>query len=385
MRRSIRTALVGAVLAGSLAVSAAAADYTACADSLQALGLFQGTEQGYDLDRAPTRAEAAVMLIRLLGEEANALALEYTAPFTDLESWQQPYIQYLYENGLTTGTSDTAYAPEQLCSAQMYAAFMLRALDYSEAEGDFAYNDAVAFAQQIGLYDPAVVDTTEFLRDDAAAASYTALSLQPKNVEDTLLDQLVADGAVDAAAAETYQSLFETYALYREATAGMKELTQFSVRGGVTVKQDDGMTLTTQDCIAVDRENGTATAEGTLTLKASNMEPYTQPYYMDAAQESGNVRAALLYGYGAVPLACVENVEHAGLEWIFSFTALPAQYDGGFWALAHSGGVFEQARPASLVQTVQNGRVSSQTLTVELTQGDAVLHAVWTGKLDTAK
>ena len=124
MRRSIRTALVGAVLAGSLAVSAAAADYTACADSLQALGLFQGTEQGYDLDRAPTRAEAAVMLVRLLGEEADALALEYTAPFTDLESWQQPYIQYLYENGLTTGTSDTAYAPEQLCSAQMYAAFM---------------------------------------------------------------------------------------------------------------------------------------------------------------------------------------------------------------------------------------------------------------------
>ena len=95
MKRSIRTALVGAVLAGSLAVSAAATDYTACADSLQALGLFQGTEQGYDLDRAPTRAEAAVMLVRLLGEEADALALEYTAPFTDLESWQQPNIHYL--------------------------------------------------------------------------------------------------------------------------------------------------------------------------------------------------------------------------------------------------------------------------------------------------
>ncbi len=385
MKRSIRTALVGAVLAGALAVSAAAADYTTCADSLKTLGLFQGTEQGYDLDRAPTRAEAAVMLVRLLGEEADALTLEYTAPFTDLESWQQPYIQYLYENGLTAGVSDTAYAPEQLCSAQMYAAFMLRALDYSEAEGDFVYSDAVAFAKQIGLYDPAVVDTAEFLRDDAAAASYTALSLQPKNAEDTLLDQLVADGAVEAAVAKPYQSLFGTYALYRESTAGMKSLAQFSVRGGVTVKQADGVTLTTQDYTTVDRENDTATAEGTLTLKALNVEPYTQTYYMDAAQESGHARAALLYGYDTVPLACVEAVDRAGSEWTFSFTALPAQYDGGFWALTHSGGAFEQAGIASLVQTIQNGRISSQTLTVELTQGDAALHAVWTGKLDTAK
>lgn len=385
MKRSIRTALVGAVLAGALAVSAAAADYTTCADSLKTLGLFQGTEQGYDLDRAPTRAEAAVMLVRLLGEEADALTLEYTAPFTDLESWQQPYIQYLYENGLTTGVSDTAYAPEQLCSAQMYAAFMLRALDYSEAEGDFVYSDAVAFAEQIGLYDPAVVDAADFLRDDVVAASYTALSLQPKDAEDTLLDQLVADGAVEAAVAKPYQSLFGTYALYRESTAGMKSLAQFSVRGGVTVKQADGVTLTTQDYTTVDRENDTATAEGTLTLKALNVEPYTQTYYMDAAQESGYARAALLYGYDTVSLACVEAVDRAGSEWTFSFTALPAQYDGGFWALTYSGGAFEQAGIASLVQTIQNGRISSQTLTVELTQGDAALHAVWTGKLDTAK
>lgn len=385
MRRSIRTALMGAVLAGALVISAAAADYTTCADSLEALGLFRGTEQGYDLDRAPTRAEAAVMLVRLLGEEADALTMEYTAPFTDLESWQQPYIQYLYENGLTTGVSDTAYAPEQRCSAQMYAAFMLRALDYSEEGEDFVYSDAVAFAEQIGLFDPAVVDAADFLRDDVVAASYTALSLQPKVAEDTLLDQLVADGSVDAAAAKPYQSLFGTYALYRESTAGMRTLTQFSVRGGVTVKQAEGMTLTTQDYTTVDRENDTATAEGTLTLKAPNVETYTQTYYIDAAQESGHARAALLYGYDAVPLVFVEAVDRVGSEWTFTFTALPAQYDGGFWALEHSGGAFEQVGTASLVQTIQKGRVSSQTLTVELTQGDAALHAVWTGKLDTAK
>ena len=69
MKQWFRTVLAGALLAGSLAVSAAAADYISCADHLKDLGLFQGTAQGYELDRAPTRGEAAAMLVRLLGEE----------------------------------------------------------------------------------------------------------------------------------------------------------------------------------------------------------------------------------------------------------------------------------------------------------------------------
>lgn len=36
---------------------------------LDQLGLFHGTEQGYELNRTMTRAEGAVMLTRLLGEK----------------------------------------------------------------------------------------------------------------------------------------------------------------------------------------------------------------------------------------------------------------------------------------------------------------------------
>ena len=50
MKQWFRTVFAGALLAGLLAVSAAAADYTACADHLKDLGLLQGTEQGYELD-----------------------------------------------------------------------------------------------------------------------------------------------------------------------------------------------------------------------------------------------------------------------------------------------------------------------------------------------
>lgn len=92
----------------------------------------------------------------------------------------------------------------------MYAAFVLRALGYTEADGDFTYADADGFAQQIGLYDAAVIDTENFLRDDVVAASYTALSLVPKGSEQTLLEQLVANDAVDARTAEPYQVLFRS-------------------------------------------------------------------------------------------------------------------------------------------------------------------------------
>ena len=74
MNKWLRAVCVGAAAAAMLTASAFAANYTNCADSLHEMGLFQGTQNGYDLDRTPTRAEAAVMLVRLLGktrEEAN--------------------------------------------------------------------------------------------------------------------------------------------------------------------------------------------------------------------------------------------------------------------------------------------------------------------------
>ncbi|MCK8060109.1 MULTISPECIES: hypothetical protein [unclassified Fusibacter] len=47
-------------------------DYTANADSLKELGLFNGTSKGYELNRIPNRVEGAVMLVRLLGKEEDA-------------------------------------------------------------------------------------------------------------------------------------------------------------------------------------------------------------------------------------------------------------------------------------------------------------------------
>lgn len=389
MKQWFRTALAGALLVSSLVISAAAADYTACADHLKNLGLFQGTTQGYELDRVPTRGEAAVMLVRLLGEEQNALTLEYSAPFTDLQNWEKPYVQYLYDIGATTGVSATNFAPNAPCTAQMYAAFVLRALGYTEANGDFVYADVDDFAQQVGLYEAAVIDIEDFLRDDVAAASYTALSLIPKGKEQTLLEQLVEHGAVDAQTAKPYQTLFSTYAQYRVATENMLTLEQFSVRGGLeAMLSEEGkqsLTVRTEDYTTVNRVDGTAITEGNITLEASSVDAYSQSYSMDAAEQTGDIRAALLHGYDVVPLAYVDTLNRSGSDWTFSFADLPAQYEGCLWALPQAGIVLEQAGDAVLLQTVQNGRIALQTLRVEFSQDNVELQAVLTGEMEETR
>lgn len=64
-------------------------DYNAMASALKTLHLFQGSltgyGQGYDLEAAPTRLQALIMFIRVLGEEEQALAWSGTTPFTDIQ------------------------------------------------------------------------------------------------------------------------------------------------------------------------------------------------------------------------------------------------------------------------------------------------------------
>ena len=249
MKRKLRMVLAGVLAVASLAMTAGAASYDNCADRLSDLGLFQGTGNGYQLDRAPTRAEAATMLVRLLGAEAEAEELDYSAPFTDLDDWQKPYVQYLYDNGLTTGATATTFEPEDTCSAQMYTTFLLRALGYSDAAGgDFTYTGAVDFGKSIGLVDYANCNETNFLRDHVAAMSLTALNTAVKDDADTkLLEKLVEDGAVAASAAEDMLAFFDNYDAYVAATAAMNEETKMDlsadVSANVTVADQRVMSL----------------------------------------------------------------------------------------------------------------------------------------------
>ncbi|MCB6366751.1 S-layer homology domain-containing protein [Intestinibacillus massiliensis] len=231
MKNSLKAMTAGLVVAAALTVSAAAADFDHCADALNQMGLFQGGTSGYELDRAPTRAEAATMLVRMLGKEADAKALTYTAPFTDLEDWEKPYVQYLYDAKLTNGATATTFDPESKCDAQMYSTFLLRALGYSDAaEGDFTYDKAVDKATELGVVDMVNCDTKNFLRDNVVAMSYTALSVEPKDKSaDTLLAKLVADGAVDSAKAQPTLDLFKNFKEYESAATKQNDVSKMAM------------------------------------------------------------------------------------------------------------------------------------------------------------
>ena len=64
------------------------------AEALNALGLLQGTNNGYELDRAPTRMDSLVMLLRMTGVESNARFFEGEHPFVDAPHWS-PASAYL--------------------------------------------------------------------------------------------------------------------------------------------------------------------------------------------------------------------------------------------------------------------------------------------------
>ena len=226
MKKRILTLVLVVILALSLVISASAASFTHLADQLNSLGLFEGTGSGYDLERAPKRGEALTMMLRLYGLDDQARASKADHPFSDVagaDNWLTPYVSYAYENGYTTGTSATTFSPDDLCSAQMYVTFVLRALGYSDKDGDFTYDESLDFGAEVGIVD-ALLSSGEFLRDQMVAVSYLALMTAPKGgAYDSLLDKLVADGAVGAAPANVVKAKLALFDEVMTAGLGMDD------------------------------------------------------------------------------------------------------------------------------------------------------------------
>ncbi|MBQ3390785.1 MAG: hypothetical protein IJG56_00075 [Clostridia bacterium] len=149
------------------------ADQLMMADLLHDKGLFLGTDLGYELDRAPTRAEAAVLFVRVLDRESEALAGENHSPFTDLPAWAAPHISLLYRDGLTKGQSETLFGSSAATSGRDFATFLLRALGYRDGQ-DFEWATAMDTAQTMG-FAPAAWDGSSFTRGDAVEMMARAL------------------------------------------------------------------------------------------------------------------------------------------------------------------------------------------------------------------
>lgn len=177
------------------------------ASRLKALGLFKGvSDTDFDLNRAPTRVEALVMLIRTLGQEDEALDGSWKHPFKDVPQWADKYVGYAYEKGLTNGVSSTQFGTDNATVAT-YLTFMLRALGYSDTNNqDFSWKDPFTLAKSIGIL-PSAVNTSNFWRADAVMISYAALPVKLKGSAGTLAQKLIEAGVFSQS---KYNSYYDT-------------------------------------------------------------------------------------------------------------------------------------------------------------------------------
>ncbi len=172
------------------------------AADLKAWGLFKGvSDKDFDLYRAPTRTEALVMLIRVLGAEEAAQSGSFSHPFTDVPAWADCYVGYGYANGLTNGVSAALFGASDVASATMYLTFMLRALGYRDSAGDFSWDAPLALAREVGLVND-LVDLEDFYRRDVVLVSYSALECRLKDSNRTLAETLSIDTERHAAAVD---------------------------------------------------------------------------------------------------------------------------------------------------------------------------------------
>lgn len=184
------------------------------AEALMSLGLFKGTLSGYELESVSTRAQGAVMLVRLLGREEYIRNRTYKHPFKDVPDWADSQVGYMYTQRLTNGTSKTTYRPDLDLQAIHYMTFLLRALGYNDSAGEFHYTKSLEKALEIGLIDfPEYVRLSEsehFIRDDMVKLSYAALSMQIKGYNKTLIEKLIENDKTVSSAAASFLGLYDS-------------------------------------------------------------------------------------------------------------------------------------------------------------------------------
>ena len=269
----------------SLMPSALAADAETVlsANSLNALGLFNGTGTNadgkpiYDLDRAPTRHEAVTMLVRLLGKDTEAKNGTWEIPFTDVADWAKPYVGYAYANGLTSGTSATTFGGDATVTATQYLTFVLRALGY-DSSVDFQWDKAWELSDEIGLTDGRYPNGKAFLRGNVTVVSRSALDVKQKGSGTTLADKLMDEKVFTSAA---YKKASASAEVLQEPVHFVPDVS-FSVNGknlntGNDFRAEKGTYLVTpylrgerfdEFTVQVERGAGTVTknSDGTFTV-----------------------------------------------------------------------------------------------------------------------
>lgn len=232
MKKKLVSMLLCLVMVVSMAAIPAQAAYTPKyteeAETLYELGLFRGT--GINADGTPifslqnkaTRLQALIILIRLLGLEAEALATTEPNPFSDIPNsgTGAKYAAYAYSVGLTNGIGGGKFGNGDVTPAQ-FTTFVLRALGYDDKAGDFKVATAIAKGREIGLLSDDMLTSggNTLLRDECVKINYNALKTAMKGSDKLLAEKLIDDGVLTEKAVNNSGVLSSIVEVYYDKTA----------------------------------------------------------------------------------------------------------------------------------------------------------------------
>lgn len=117
--------------------------------ALNTMGLLLGDGKDFKLERDTTRIEGLVMMIRMIGDDAGALAHTGTHPFTDIPVWADRYVAYAYAQGWVNGVGANRYAPDNVMDATQFMTLLLRSMEYETTA--FAWDKSLDYALSKGV------------------------------------------------------------------------------------------------------------------------------------------------------------------------------------------------------------------------------------------
>lgn len=159
------------------------------AESLKKLGIMQGDPDGnMRLNDKITRAEAVALLVRVHKRLDRKVSAEFKG-FSDMKGhWADEEITYAKNAGITDGTGESAFSPQNNITVQEFVKMLVSLLGYgqeAEEKGGYPFG-YVMVGMELGLLkDISVPVADAAVREDIATMIDYGLDVKPAQNEET--------------------------------------------------------------------------------------------------------------------------------------------------------------------------------------------------------